>query len=236
MTDERCEAIRDVLSEVALGIADGADRARVLEHVAGCASCLRELEQESQVADGLLTLAPEHEPPIGFELGVLRSIEPPAPAPRRRFLLRPVAVAAAVAAAVAVAVTAGLMHLGSRDDRRLADEYRTALAEANGRYFSARQLADPAGRRGGVLFVYRGAPSWILVTVDPAQQEAVDEAEVVTRDGRRIPLDAFRLSDGAWGGALPVDLEDVAAVHLLDADSRSALVGSLVNPSGEDDG
>jgi hypothetical protein len=233
MSDERCEATREMLSEVALGIADGADRARVLEHVAECASCRRELEQQSAIADGLLDLAPAHEPPIGFELGVLHSIEPPAPAPRRRSLFRPLAVAAAVVAAVAV--TAGAMQLGSRDDRRLADEYRAALAEANGTYFSARQLADPAGRRGGVLFVYRGAPSWILVTVDPAQREAVDEAEVVTRDGRRLPLDAFRLSDGAWGGALPVDLQDVAAVHLLDADGRAALVGSLVNPSGEDD-
>src|SRR5262245_58110137 len=235
MSDERCEATREVLSEVALGIADGADRARVLEHVAECASCLRELEQQSQIADGLLTLAPEHEPPIGFELEVLSSIEPaaPAPAPRRRFLLRPVAVAAVVAA-VAVTVTAGLMHVSSRDDRRLADEYRTALAQANGTYFSARQLLDPAGRRGGVLFVYRGAPSWILVTVDPSQREVVEKAEVVTRDGRRLPLDAFRLSDGAWGGSLPVDLQDVAAVHLTDTNGRAALVGNLVNPYDED--
>jgi Putative zinc-finger len=220
MSDDRCQETRDVLSEVALGIADGAERARALEHVADCADCRRELERQSQVADGLFVLAPEHEPPIGFELGVLRAIQPPTP--RRRSLWRPLAVAAVVAAAIAV--TAGGMLLGFRDDRRLADQYRAALAEANGTYFDARQLLDPAGRRGGVLFVYRGAPSWIVVTVDQAYRETVVAAELVDRNGRRVPLPAFALADGAWGGALPVDLQDVAAVHLVGKDGRSVVV------------
>ena len=221
MSDERCHETREGLAELALGIADGADRARALEHVADCADCRRELERQSQIADGLLTLAPEHEPPIGFEVGVLQAIQPPEPA-RRRSLWRPLAVAAVVAAAVAV--TAGGMLLGFRDDRQLADEYRAALTEANGSYFGARPLADPAGRRGGVLFVYRGAPSWILVTVDPEQRAAVPGAELIDRSGRRTPLSGFRLSGGAWGGAIPMDLREVAAVHLLDQDGRPLLV------------
>ena len=223
MSDDRCQGTREVLSELALGIADGAERAEALAHVADCAECRRELERQSAIADGLLTLTPEQEPPIGFELGVLRAIHPP-PAPRRRFLWRPLAVAAALTAAVAV--TAGGMLLGFGDDRRLADQYRAALAEANGTYFGASQLLDPAGRRGGVLYVYRGAPSWILVTVDPAYRDAVDEAELVDRSGRRIPLPAYELADGAWGGAIPVDLQDVAAVHLAGDDGRAVLVAS----------
>jgi Putative zinc-finger len=224
MSDERCHETRELLSEVALGIADGAERARVLEHVADCADCRRELERQSAVADGLLTLAPEQEPPIGFELGVLQAIQPPSPK-RRWTMWRPLAVAALVAAAVAV--TAGGMLVGSRDDRRLADQYRAALAEANGTYFGARQLLDPASRRGGVLYVYRGAPSWILVTVDTSSREDVAAAELVARSGRRIPLPAFELADGAWGGAIPIDLADVAAVNLTDADGRSVLVAQL---------
>jgi hypothetical protein len=220
MSEERCQEMRDVLSEVALGIADGAERARALEHVENCADCRRELERQSAIADGLLTLAPEHEPPIGFELGVLEAIQPPAP--RRRSLWRPLAVAAVVAAAVAV--TAGGMLVGFREDRQLADRYRAALKEANGAYFGAQQLLDPAGRRGGVLFVYRGAPSWILVTVDSPHREAVAGAELIDRTGRRIPLPSFELADGAWGGTIPVDLEDIAAVHLTGEDDRSVLV------------
>src|SRR4029453_12051539 len=84
--DNRCRKIRELAAEVALGIADGEDRARVLKHAAECADCRRELERLSTVADELLVLAPEEEPPPGFELRVLDSILPPAP--KRRFPLR----------------------------------------------------------------------------------------------------------------------------------------------------
>jgi hypothetical protein len=225
MSDERCDETRELLPELALRIADGADRARVLEHVAECAECRRELERQSAIADELLVLAPEEEPPVGFELGVFGAIQPPPPAPRRRSVLRPLAYAAAVA--LAVAITAGGMLVTTREDRRLADHYRATLAQANGTYFGARQLSDPAGRVGGVAFVYQGSPTWIVVTVDPAFRASVAEAEIVDRGGRRIPLVSFRLAGGAWGGALPVDLGAVAAVHLTGEDGRSVLVASL---------
>lgn len=224
--DDRCDEARESLSELALGIADGEERARVLAHVEDCADCRRELERQSVLADELLVLAPEEEPPPGFEVDVLRSIQPPAP---RRSILRPLAAVGAVAAAVAIAV--GAMLIGTRDDRRLADQYRAALEEANGRYFSAAQLTDAAGRRGGVLFTYRGTPSWILVTVSPGFGASVDRAELVDRGGRRIPLASFRLVDGAWGGTIPVDLQDVAAVHLVGKNGRSALVAELQRPA-----
>jgi Putative zinc-finger len=224
--ENRCEETRELLPELALGIADGEERARVLEHIEDCADCRRELERQSAVADSMLVLAPEQEPPAGFESDVLRRIQPAAP---RRSILRPLAAVGAVAAAVAITVSA--MLIGTRDERRLADQYRAALEEANGRYFSAAQLTDAAGRRGGVLFTYRGTPSWILVTVSPAHRASVDRAELVDRDGRRIPLTSFRLTDGAWGGSIPVDLQQVAAVHLVDKDGRSALEADLRRPA-----
>jgi Putative zinc-finger len=221
--DDRCEETRELVAELALGIADGEERARVLEHVADCADCRRELERDSAIADGLLTLAPEEEPPLGFELRVLRAIEPP-PARRRRVLPR-LAFVGAVAAAVAI--TAAALLAGFRDDRRLAEHYRATLAQAHGSYFGARRLEDAAGRPGGVLFAYDGSPSWILVTVDPLYRSAVERAELVTRTGRRIPLASFELARGAWGGALPVGLDDVAAVHLVGKDGRSVLVAKV---------
>lgn len=221
--EERCEETRELISEVALGIADGEERARVLEHVAGCGDCRAELERQSTVADELLSLAPGLEPPLGFELGVRRAIEPPRPS-RRRFL-RPLVAATAVVAAVAV--TAGAMFASFDDDRRLADHYRTVLAQANGTYFGAVRLEDAAGRPGGVAFIYRGAPSWILVTVGPAFRDSVAGAELVERDGRRIPVESFELVDGAWGGSIPGDLGNLAAVDLVDRDGRSVLVARL---------
>lgn len=218
-----CEDTRGVLTEVALGIADGAERARALEHVADCTECQRELERQSAVADELLVLAPAQEPPLGFELRVLRSIQPP-PARMRSVLRWLVPVTAAVAA---VLVTAGAMLVGFSDERRLADQYRATLAEANGKYFGATRLEDATGREGGVLFVYRGSPSWVLMTVAPRHERTIERAELVDAAGRRIPIEPFRLVDGVWGGPLPIDLADLAAVHLLGRDGHSELTARV---------
>src|SRR5262245_35591113 len=103
----QCDEIRELLPELALGIADGEDRSRVLEHAATCAECRRELESLSTVADEFLELAPAHEPPAGFEVRVLGALHPRPPRRARRTFRRPFAlVSVALAASV---VTAGIM-------------------------------------------------------------------------------------------------------------------------------
>jgi hypothetical protein len=226
--DDRCHEVRELAAELALGIADGEDRARVLEHLAGCPECRREVESFSALADELLTLAPAQEPPLGFELRVLRSFEPPRPK-RRHTAWRLSLVAATVLAAVGI--TAGAMLYGSRDERRLADHYRATLAQAQGSYFGAVRLHDGAGEPAGVVFAYRGSPSWITITVAAEHGSSVHGAELVDRNGDRVPLGSFRLVDGVWGGALPVGLESVAAVHLVGEEGRSLLIAELGNPS-----
>jgi hypothetical protein len=220
---DRCAETRELAVELALGIADGEDRARVLEHSAACTDCQRELDRLSVLADELLVLAPEAEPPVGFELRALRSLQPPTE--KRRWLPRALAVAAA--ALVASAATAGGLLLAFRDDVRLGGEYRATLERAHGSAFGAVQLHDAGGKPAGVVFAYRGSPSWILITVDAAHRNLVKGAELVSSDGRRIPLSSFRLANGAWGGALPLELQAVDAVHLIGADGRSALVAYL---------
>jgi len=220
---ERCEQIRELAAELALGIADGEERALVLEHAASCAPCRRELERLAGVADELLALAPEKEPPLGFELRVLRAVEPPAPA--RKGPWPRLALAAAVL--VTAALTAGGMLIGFRDERQLADQYRAALEHAHGYYFGAAELRDARGARAGAVFAYGGDPSWITIAVDPAFQGTVTEAELVAGDGGRIPLEPFRLENGVWGGALPVSPRELVAVHLVDRDGRSILIADL---------
>jgi hypothetical protein len=66
----------------------------------------------------------------------------------------------------------------------------------------------------------------MLVTVNPSSRPAT-RAELVTRDGRTLPLAAFTLSSGSWGGVLPVDAGTVAAIHLLDGGGRSLLSAYL---------
>lgn len=221
-SDGRCEETRALLPELALGIADGEDRSRVLEHTATCAECRRELESLSAVADELLELAPAQEPPAGFEVSVLGAL-PAGRRPRRSFR-RPLAFAA-VAVATA-AVTAALMLQGFEGDRNLADHYRSVLAEAHGSYFAATRLRDAAGAEGGTVFLYEGAPSWLVITVRQPYVRSVVRAEIETRDGRRLPLSWFGLDEGTWGGAVPVDLDAISHVRLFGRDGRVLLDAS----------
>lgn len=222
--DRRCEETRELVPELALGIADGEERARVLEHVAVCTDCRRELERLSTVVDELVELAPEQEPPVGFELRVLDSLEPQRPRASPT-LRRPLVVAAAALAASAL--TAGGLLLSFRDDRQLADQYRAALAEAHGSYFGAVRLEDAAGTEGGVVFVYRGSPSWLMITVALPYRAAVARAEIVGTDGRRMPLTWFQPGDATRGGPLPLDLGAISAVRLLARDGHSLLAAGL---------
>ena len=120
-------------------------------------------------------------------------------------------VAAAATPTDAVALVA-VYH----DDRVTADRYRSTLEQANGEYFHAEPLRDGTGARSGVAFGYQGRPSWMLVTVDRSHRGQVASAELVTRDRRTIVLPRFELApDGSWGGAIPVNLYDVAAIRLL---------------------
>jgi predicted anti-sigma-YlaC factor YlaD len=221
--ETQCDEIRALTSELALGIADGEDRARVLEHVRDCAECREELERFSVLADELLVLAPEHEPPIGFELRTLDALQPPAR--RRRSWRWPALVVAS--AALAAFLSVGGVLVATRDERHLAAQYRATLEQAHGSSFTAVPLRNAAGAAAGTLFVYRGSPSWIFGTLPSASASDVTRAQIVTRDDRRVPLSAFHLTSWSWGGALPVNAASVAAVHLLDARGRTALVGYL---------
>jgi hypothetical protein len=104
----------------------------------------------------------------GSSSRVVEAIAPAAPARarprRRRVRFAPTLVAAAAAAAV----TTVALQLGTDGDRRLAGHYRSVLAEAHGSYLGAVRLHAARGREGGVLFVYRGRASWLMVTVDAA--------------------------------------------------------------------
>jgi hypothetical protein len=211
----RCEQIRDLAGEIALGIADGQERAEALRHLSTCAGCRQVVEELSQVADELLILAPVEEPPEGFESRVVEGLGLRRPARRRRLTPRWIArrVGPALAAA---AITAAALIAVYHDDHQTAERYRESLAHAGGQYFQAEPITDEAGARSGVAFGYQGSPSWLLVTVDSAHRDAVETGEVVTKDGRTIALPSLELDgSGSWGGAIPVKLYAVESIRLL---------------------
>jgi hypothetical protein len=226
MTEANCREVRDLAAEVALGIATGDERARVLQHIAGCTGCRQEIAELAQVADSLLLLAPEEEPPSGFESRVFRSIAQPRRSFRRRVLL------GSAAACVALVVGAGGVLLALGEDRRLAEHYRSALAGASGDYFGVVDLVDEGGEKAGHVFVYEGDPSWAFVNFSEVEMPGEYGMQVVTREGERLNAGSFDVSedDKSWGGALPVDLDEVATIRCVLRGGAAVMVARL--PSG----
>ena len=221
-----CTKIRETLPELALGIADGEQCALALEHIAQCPDCRRELEQLSSLADELITLAPQREPPPGFENRVLDRLDvrQPRRRPARRRLFR-LAFAAAVPAVAAA--TALALSISYSSDLRLASQYRAALMGAHGKYFQSAHLNTPDGQRAGVVFAYQGSPSWMFYTLGGRFGSGLYEEQIVTRSGRALTLPAFRLVNGSWGIATRVPVRDIALVKLIPQAGGATLTATL---------
>ncbi|MFB3738767.1 MAG: hypothetical protein ACE14W_07355 [Candidatus Velamenicoccus archaeovorus] len=254
MSDEmRCERVRELAPDVAIGIADGQDRDAALRHAATCADCRRLLGELSTVVDELLLLAPEHEPPPGFavrtvdRLGRLsgsvaaggvadggrgtprvhRSLRPGLRGAPRPWMRR---VAVGAAFVLAVALGAGTVFAATSGDRRLADSYRSVLALGRGSFFSASALRGPGGPVGTV-WGYQGDPSWLFATAElPVASPTRFRVEVDTADGRTIALGTDTLGPGraSWGSAIPVALTDVTSLRLTSLDGRTTFVAYIV--------
>jgi hypothetical protein len=217
-----CERLREVASELALGIADGEQRALAIEHLAICAKCRAHLERLAGTADELLLLAPAVEPPPGFEGRVAAALEPPPRSPWRRLATPAIAALAAAAAAAAV-------WLALDDDRDLADAYRETLAVANGEYFTAAPLEAPGGGWAGYVYGYQGSTSWVFVVLGDEAAGPGRRVELVTDGGERIELGRLALADGEAGAGFvtPVAFEELAEVRVLDRRGREVADSDL---------
>lgn len=225
-SSSHCTRTRAALPELALGIADGEQRALVLDHIAGCPDCRRELAELSSLADDLIALAPQHEPPPGFEKRVLDRLAVRQTRPRavRRRLRR---LALAVAVPAVAAVTALAMTLAYSSDHRLASQYRAALQGAHGEYFQSAHLNTRTGQAAGIVFAYQGSPSWLFYTLGGRYSSGRYKEQIVTRSGKTITLRPFRLISGSWGIATPVAVRDIAHLTLTQQPRGPTLKATL---------
>lgn len=240
----RCAELADDLAAVATGAANGPDRARVLAHLAGCEDCRRELEELATVADEVLLVAAQHDPPAGFEGAVLDRIAAlptsaptaapaPVPAPEvvragpRRWFVRP--VLAAAAAVVAAGATAGVVWQSTSDDRELAASYRETLGVADGQYFTAADLRGPGGASAGTAFLYEGEPSWLFVVVRDAPSSSASSGgafDVVVRSGSTLTtVGSCRVVDSGCSMGTTID----AHVYQVDEITLEAADGVTLN-------
>jgi hypothetical protein len=66
-----CELLDSVAAELALGSLTGAERSAALAHLDDCQACRQLVEELTAAADALLLIAPEADPPAGFEVRLL---------------------------------------------------------------------------------------------------------------------------------------------------------------------
>src|SRR5947207_1025228 len=146
MSAYSCAQLRDVAPELALGVLGGAERAEALIHVNGCARCQALVTELTEVADLLPLLAPEHEPPAGFERRVLAAGR----ADRRRTTRRWVAAIAAAAAAAAITSITAVRVIDAHDTP-------TAIqATHQARPHEARMVTEATGSPAGWVYVTNG--------------------------------------------------------------------------------
>ena len=225
-----CAAARDLAPEIALGVADGSERAEALRHIESCAECRGHLQDLSRVADEVLLLAPEAEPPAGFESRVLERLSgPSAPARPRWRRIAPLVAAAALGAAAAF----GGAWWATAPQREFATFYERALASADGSYFGARSLIAGDGRAVGNVFAFAGEPSWLFVVITDAQRDGRHRVAVELQNGDRIELGSFRVEAGrgSLGTIVAFPLEDMGGLRI--ETRRGNLVFTMESREGD---
>jgi anti-sigma factor RsiW len=203
-----------VLLELALGELTGRDRADALAHVAGCHACRDEVAAIVATAEQLLLVAPEAEPPPGFESAVLERIAAGAPARRRR---RWPVLAAAAAVVLAMLATLAVTTFSGGSG--------TELAEA--------AMTTPTGSTVGRAWRYDARPTWLLVSVPGwrgwVRTGAPDyhlRAELT--GGRIVDLGSVTLgANGAWGTTTRVDAGRLRSVAIVDPTGRVWCTGTF---------
>jgi len=213
MTEQpRCAATRELIPELAAGVAAGDERARALSHLGGCSDCQRELAATAEVVDELLLLAPQREPPAGFESAVLAALAPAVPRQRRSWRT-PLLWAASIV--VAAGLTGGILWWWTADDRALAASYRHTLAVARGTDLRAAALILADGTDSGAAFAYQGSPSWLYVTFRRKPAPGSYDVRLRTADGRQLTLRAFaaRPNAQAWGSTIDLPIRNISSIE-----------------------
>ena len=220
MTDDHaaCGPTRLVGAELALGVLEGDERGDALAHLAGCAACRAEVRHLAEAVDAVVALAPEAEPPVGFESAVIARIADEragrateeAPGRRRRWLV------AAAAAALLLVLGIGVALVVAREGRG-ASSVATARMEA------------PDGATVGEVWrtsepdaaVFVSVPAWAGIdTVGPAAPRYALRLDLA--GGDTIEVGDFTLGDGvsSWAVATDLDGEDIRAVSVVDDTGR----------------
>jgi putative zinc finger protein len=209
MREQGCDAHQEELPELALGVLTGRDRVRALAHVESCPRCAEELEQLSRAADAVVLVAPEVEPPMGFETRLFERMGVTDVRQRRRVPPRWVAGALAAAAAVAALVVGLSLALSSPS---------TPTQSAQGAHGVVTADLVEHGTVVGRVATHDGAHPWVSMMLFDSSARGRVNCVVVTSDGARHRVGWFNASDdgyGAWIAPLSVKPQDVRSAEVV---------------------
>jgi hypothetical protein len=218
---QRCDEYGDNLAELALGILTGRERAATLAHVDSCAQCADELEQLSRTADAVVQVAPEQEPPVGFEVDLFDRMGVAGAGayvvPRRRRRARWVVAAAAAVVALVAGVSIGW-----------ATGPPAAHPSPAGRVVASADLTE-RGRSVGRVLTYGGSAPWMIVTLADSSISGRVSCEVVTDAGivRKVGTFTARDGYGAWGAPLPIAPKDVHEAEVVSSSGAVIATATL---------
>jgi len=237
MSEMTCAELADVAAELALGVLTGRERARALAHLDRCETCREDVRQLLATSEQLVGLLPEREPPAGFETRVLDrlgfpvtgpgpAIPSPGPAkPAGRgtgraavWSRRLLAVAASIVVLAGVAM--GAWGMGRSTGAR------PASAQA---VLSSAVFVTPGHHSAGEVFVYRGAPSWLYMSVDLPSGDGMVTCQLIGTNGQVTNVGSFQLANGygAWGSPDPWTPSAIHGARLVSADGTVLAVATL---------
>ena len=251
MTTLTCDQLRTMAAEVALGIVSGADRADALDHMEHCVACRALVDELAQAGDSLLLLAPEAEPPMGFESRVAARLEERATgleAPPD--VPMPVGKATAISELEASAAPSAIQPKPPAHRTATLRRHRAVLAIAaaaialvggtaaavtvidRGGTVGHGRVADQTvlrsghfqagdGRPVGQVNVYSGNPSWVFMNVDASGTNGSVTCELQLANGATVPVGRFDVQDGIGEWA-----------HTVSVDASQIRSAKLVTPSG----
>jgi hypothetical protein len=214
MTEESgvppCDAFSADLTELALGILTGRERAATLAHVDSCPRCADELEHLSRTADAIVHAAPESEPPLGFETRLFERMGVTEVLPSRWRARSTRVVLAIAAAVVALGIGLGVGWTSGNDSHGTTEASGTPVASAN--------LIEN-GHKVGHVIIYGGAKPWMLMSLDDSAAQGRVTCKVKTADGRTHTVGFFTAAHGygAWGAPLHVSPSEVRTAEVVSA-------------------
>jgi hypothetical protein len=220
-----CVEVEESLAELALGILPGNERAVVLAHLQGCDHCQAELEKLTLTADGLLGLAPELEPPVGFEVELFRRLgisEPSSEAEvvhRRiggwldRISSRGRVMVSAAAVIIAVALGFGSGWVANPGTSASVRPYEQGVPSATATLTSDAHAV-------GTVSTFAGTPGWMLMTVHARDVSGWVTCQVTVSGGQQVAVGRFRLDHGygAWSARLPVTVPSIRSAQVTTSD------------------